>query len=166
MWFDIVSLKKHYRGVDRTLLTKDLATKKTKKQFSTLLNIYFEYIDLTCNMKPTKEILSRLVCIVNLFRSYDINCELIAYDYNYSRSVFDYSLEFLGIDIVHNMCESLLSDEVSSSISNMLNPNGLCNNEKEIKDIIRCLDTENLEWKAAYIFRVSYESSQNMTATL
>ena len=40
MNYDIVPIKRAYRGIDRALLATDLLTKRTKKKYNTLLERY------------------------------------------------------------------------------------------------------------------------------
>ena len=47
MNYDIVPIKRAYRGIDRALLATDLLTKRTKKKYNTLLERYFKYLDIT-----------------------------------------------------------------------------------------------------------------------
>lgn len=44
MKIDIVPIKENYRGIGRSLLATDLLTKKSKKDFAKLLEMYDAYL--------------------------------------------------------------------------------------------------------------------------
>lgn len=153
MQYDIVLINQKYRGMERSLLATDLLTNKGKKQFDSLLDIYYQY--LACVEEETSsDGLKRLVRYYEEFKKFNIPCEIIVYDSVPQNNAFGDDIELLGIDIVHEMCESLLSDDVNPSIKYLLNENGLCNTEQDIKKVIPFQDHGNAEWKPCYVYKL------------
>lgn len=106
--YDIVPIKNKYRGMGRSLLATDLYTRQTKKEFEYLLNVYFEYLDDLEQQFPSKNGLVSLLRFCDELGKFGIVCEVIVYDIYPLEAAFDCVLDFLGIDIVHEMSESLL----------------------------------------------------------
>lgn len=111
MDFYIVAIKGKYRGMDRSVdIPYDAKTKKVYKQ---LLEKYFSYIDLECNGACDKDALEKMIVFYKEFCAYEISCEMIAFSSEPMEQVHGYPVELLGIDIVHDMCESLIEDEIN-----------------------------------------------------
>ena len=140
----------------RSLLATDLYTRQTKKEFEYLLNIYFEYLDDLEQQFPSKNGLVNLVKLCDELDKFGIMCEVIVYDLYPLETAFDYVLDFLGIDIVHEMSESLLCECSDIKVQKFLNKNGLCNAETYVNDIVRLLDNGDVKWEPCYVYKVVY----------
>lgn len=153
MKYDIVSIKRAYRGMARSLLATDLITTKSEKYFDVLLDMYYKYISFI-EETATREIFKELTEFYALLLKYDIDCEVIAYDVRTLKNVYDYPVEFLGVDIVHDECESLLENRVEYIGNRILNKNGLCNNKTDAIKLISLLDHGDVEWIPYYIYKI------------
>ena len=76
------------------------------------------------------------------------------YDNNIITESFGYCVELLGIDIVHDMCESLLEDKISIDISYLINENGLCSSIQNIEKVICSQEHGTVDWKPCYVYRI------------
>lgn len=155
MNYDIVPIKRAYRGIDRALLATDLLTKRTKKKYNTLLERYFKYLDITQKM-PSKSGLHDLICFCKELQVNDIACEIIAYSLSPLINLWGYGLDFLGIDIVHDMAESLLCECENKEAQKYLNGNGLCKSKEDVSTIVPLLDHGDVEWNPCYVYKVEY----------
>lgn len=155
MNYDIVPIKKYYRGMGRVLLATDLYTKQTKKEYDLLLNMYYEYL-ANVQQHPSRDGLIKLITFCNEISKREVKCEVIAYDITPLKTVFEYELDFLGIDIVHEMLESLLCECVDYEVRKFLNKNGLCNSESDVNSIIPLLDHGDVKWEPCYVYKIKY----------
>ena len=153
MCFDIVPVRNDYRGVGRSLQATDLYTRKARKLYDDLLDRYYEYLSVV-GVEPTKERLCRLISLCEIFSQYGVRCEVIVYDTAPVESSFGYALDFLGIDIVHDMSESLLSDYIEVDIQRLLNKHGLCDSEPLVHSVIPLMDHGGVRWDPCYVYRV------------
>lgn len=154
MKYDIVPINDCYRGIDRTFLASDLYTKQSKRQYDTLLEMYYEYLSIV-EQKPTEYGMLGLINLYKELCNCAIECELIVYANNQLQAVFGYNLTFLGVDIVYEMAESLLSDYTSDTVKKYLNENGLCDLETNIYEIIPLLDHGEVKWEPCYVYKVN-----------
>lgn len=152
---DIVPVKNHYRGIGRVLLATDLYTKPVRKEYGILLNKYYEYLS-NVQQYPSEDGLTKLINLCKEFSKYEVKCEVIAYDITPLETAFGYAVEFLGIDIVHRMAESLLCECTDYEIQKSLNKNGLCNSEQNLNHIIPLLDHGDVKWDPCYVYKVKY----------
>lgn len=139
----------------RVLLATDLYTKQSKAKYDFLLNKYYEYLSIV-QQCPSKEGLIILIDLCKIFLKYNINCEVIVYDTIPMKNAFGHSLEYLGIDVVHEMSESLLSECVTHKIRKHLNENGLCTSEQYARSIVPLLDHGNVNWEPCYVYSVKF----------
>lgn len=153
MKIDIVPIKENYRGIGRSLLATDLLTKKSKKDFTKLLEMYDAYLMLL-EQPESQNVLEKLMDFEKILQQYEILCEIIAYDTKPIDSAYGYSVTWLGIDIVHDCCESLLENMSDKRVQQTLNKNGLCRNTTDISKLLPLLDTGDVMWKPCYVYRV------------
>lgn len=153
MKIDIVPIKENYRGIGRSLLATDLLTKKSKKDFTKLLEMYDAYLMLL-EQPESQNVLEKLMDFEKILQQYEILCEIIAYDTKPIDSAYGYSVTWLGIDIVHDCCESLLENMSDKRVQQTLNKNGLCRNTTDISKLLSLLDTGDVMWKPCYVYRV------------
>lgn len=153
MKIDIVPIKENYRGIGRSLLATDLLTKKSKKDFAKLLEMYDAYLMLL-EQPESQNVLEKLMDFEKILQQYEILCEIIAYDTKPIDSAYGYSVTWLGIDIVHDCCESLLENMSDKRVQQTLNKNGLCRNTTDISKLLPLLDTGDVMWKPCYVYRV------------
>ena len=154
MRFDLVPIRSNYRGIGRSLLGTDLLTEKTEKKYKWLLEEYFKYLEIELFEEVGKKSFDKTIDFYKLLRSYDIMCEIIVYNESSLQEAFGYPIEFLGIDIVHDMCESLIEDSLNPRIEKYINTNGLCRNLEDVKTIIPFQDCGNVDWKPCYVYKV------------
>ena len=76
MRFDIVPINSAYSGVDRSLTPNDFLTSETKPYYDSLLDMYFSYLDLTCDPCKSLDYDEKLFCRVRNF--YEFFCKNIA----------------------------------------------------------------------------------------
>ena len=153
MIYDIVPFNSQYRGMGRVLKTTDLYTKQSKKEYDYLLDKYFEYLSLIQNNPSTKG-MDELIGLYNEFLKYEIKCEVIVYSHTPLKDAFGYDLEFLGIDIVHRMAESLLKECTKREVRDYLNENGLLSSLDHFCSIVLLLEHGNLKWEPCYIYKI------------
>lgn len=152
MYYDLVPIKGKYRGMGRSLLGTDLLNSETQKQFKYLLELYFEFIDYSQNIN--KQSFERTIKFCKILESYNVICELIVYDEEVLEEAFGYSIEFLGIDVVHDMCESLIEGGLCSGSEMIVNQNGLCKTMEDVEIMINNQDHGGVEWKGCYVYKV------------
>lgn len=150
--YDLVPIKGKYRGMGRSLLATDLLELKSKRKFELLLEEYFEFLEYSQELN--KKSFDKIVVFCEVLREHNIPCEIIVYNDEAMKDAFGYSIEFLGIDIVHDMCESLISEEVNLYIQELINENGLCSTVDAVYKIIPYQDHGEVEWKPCYVYRV------------
>lgn len=158
MIYDIVPLGQGYRGMGRSLTTDHLAPQK-KKLSNELLELYFAYLDVWLEKCSP----SSFACMLELFRSFcehGIPCELIVYDSVPMENAYGYPIELLGIDIAHDLCESLISGHLNPEIAHLLNENGLCRTVEAVEKIIPLQDYGNVTWAPCYVYSVTIEMGQ------
>lgn len=68
MKIDIVPIKENYRGIGRSLLATDLLTKKSKKDFAKLLEMYDAYLMLL-EQPESQNVLEKLMDFEKYFSS-------------------------------------------------------------------------------------------------
>lgn len=160
MRFDIVSLNDRYRGIERVITSGDFCTPKAKEHFDELLTYHFEYLDLMCSpcksLVYNKSTFEQLEKYYFLFKSYGIDCEIIAYDNSPIDNVFDKKFELLGIDVVHELAESLLEspEHMNAAVKRQLNSFGLLNKPEDIDIVLsNCICGDN-EWKLCWVYEV------------
>ena len=118
-----------------------------------MLNKYYEYLSYL-QQYPSEEGLIKLIDLYKYFSKHEIKCEVIVYDITPLETGFGYVLDLLGIDIVHEMSESLLCECTDYRIQKYLNENGLCNSESDLSSIVPLLDHGNVNWDPCYIYKV------------
>lgn len=157
MKIDIVPIKETYRGIDRALLATDLLTQRGKKDYRKLLNAYDVYCNMSLQHTQDREMLEWLICFEKTLQQYGVGCEIIAYDTQPIDSVYGHSVEWLGIDITHDLCESLLEDIQDARIDETLNKNGLCTKTEDMSALMPMLDVGDVIWEACHVYRVLEE---------
>lgn len=159
MKFDIVNFNESYRGIDRLLKSDALYSKESKGYYSKLISIYFEYLELmhAPSSDYTFETFNKLVNYYKSFLLRRVNCEVIAFDSAPLDSVFDKKVEFLGIDITHDLAESLLFDtnSLNSIVKRTLNHNGLLHDLNDLRTVLKLCDCGvNIDWTPCWVYRV------------
>lgn len=160
MRFDIVTLDNSYRGVERSLNTDDLLSKKAKVYYDKSINYYFKYLDLIYNAQGVSYNLNtfnELLIYYKKFKSYGINCEIIAYNNSLLNDVFGWQIKLLGVDIVNNFYESLLEDTngVHDIIKSHLNPFGLLQKAEDIDIVLKNSLCGNYHWMPCWVYKVN-----------
>jgi hypothetical protein len=156
MVFDVVPVEDTYRGMDRSLTTDHLYTKKTRKIFKELLEKYFKFIDMyyTQDERNGSSIFEEMLIYCRELCAYGISCEMIVYDSIPIADAFGHSIELLGIDIVCDMCESFLVSNRNTAIQTHLNDNGLCKTEEDAEITASLLDCHTEKWMKCYVYKV------------
>ncbi len=118
-----------------------------------LIDGYFEYIsDL---LKPDcRETFESVLTYCDVLKKYDVPCEVIVYDLHPLEDAYGRPLTFLGIDIVHNMAESLLESGAEVVPKQLLNENLLCYRASDVLQVIPLCDHGNVIWQPCWVYRV------------
>ena len=159
MKFDIVSLNTFYRGIERSLSADDLLSGNAKAQYNRLANLYFRYLDIMYDSKMVLydiDTFSIILEYYNTFKSLGVDCEIIAYDDKPIKNAFNYTIEFLGVDVVHDFAESLLEDfnNVNTIVKKQLNSYGLLNNSDTTDIVLKNSVTGGMKWKPCWVYKV------------
>ena len=149
---EIVPIKSNYRGMERVLLATDLLLRSTKKS-NFLIEKYYDYIDNTLK-KMNAEIVFKFFEFSAILESFKIPNEIIVYDNVPLHSFYEFDLEFLGIDIVYEMEDSLIANTDNFKIQKFLNNNGLCQNLEDMQNLLIATSHIGQEWKPCYVYRV------------
>lgn len=163
MDIDIKPIEKRsygYRGVDRLLNTHHFKY-KSKKEFNKLIEMYFDYISYTFVSEDidTISIFNKILPFYSLLMENGVSCEIIIYNDEPVKDFSNEKIEFLGIDIVNQHNESLLTDPAIGLPQNCLNKNLLCYNIDDCTRIINHLEEYILneyghEMKTLYVYKV------------
>lgn len=154
MKYDIVPIDSIYRGIERTLKASDLYTKNTKKEFNFLLNEYFNYLT-NIEQPVSKNNLEKIIDYYYVLLEKGIECEIIAYDDHPCSNVYGYQVNLLGIDIIYEMCESLILENIEKKpIQEILNTNGLCDGLSNIPTIMSKLNINNMDCKLYWVYKL------------
>ena len=159
MNFDIVSLNTPYRGICRSLNADDLLMKNARTHYQESINYYFKYLDLMYNAKGVSydyNTFNDLLMYYNKFRNYGVDCEMIAYDTFPMVNFFGRKIELIGIDVVHDFCESLLenTNEIHDAIKEHLNSFGLLQKPEDINIVLKNSFCGDYQWKPCFVYRV------------
>ncbi len=154
MIIDIVPYNSHYRGMGRNITVEHFNSKKAKKNFYQLCEQYLLYVDLFYFEKDESVLWEEILSFYRILIENDIDCEIIAYDNKIISDIHGYKVEFLGIDIVKEMCESLIYYSGDNIDKNCLNKNGLCENVKDTRKIINTFNEEENDWKPCWIYKI------------
>lgn len=155
MKYDIVPVQSCYRGIERSLLATDLYTRRTKGEYEFLLEVYYDYLN-TIEFEPSVSGFTELIRFCDKLNNRGISCEVIIFDICPVESAFGFELDFLGIDIVHEMAESLLEEFTNHEVQQLLNQNGLCRSESDADRIIPLLDHGCVKWDLCYVYKVRF----------
>ncbi len=153
MKYDIVPIKTKYRGMGRLLTTNDFTSAKAKKNYMKLLENYFEYISFT-ELENDKRMFDKILEYYKILREHDVLCEIIVYDTSPIVNVFDKPIEFLGVDIVRDMSESLLENNAEKLQSALLNENLLCSRVTDVVNITEMCDHGDVKWEPCWVYKV------------
>lgn len=153
MKYDIVPIRSMYRGMDRVLTPEDFPILKSKQEYEVLSDKYDRYLECYLELDGSDG-LKRLVEFYKEIKRYDVNLEIIVYDNFPIKDAYGYCIELLGIDIVHDMCESLISHNLNPQILCLLNENGLCEREADVDKIIPFQEHGGVMWRPCYVYKV------------
>lgn len=142
MLYDVVPIQTRYRGIGRCLDGADFYPNESKKEFSQLLDQYAQSLDQWQN-PPSQQGLAKLMELCSLLRQFHFPCEVIVYDSTPLERAYGYGLEFLGVDVTHNLEESLLYGEVPNEVEEFLNEHGLCPRTEDVARILPLLDCDD-----------------------
>ena len=156
MILNICPIKDAYRGIDRCLDARYLYTKKTKNVYEELLELYYQSITYTLNTPPNTSIIKKLINTCNKFLKYSIKSEIIAYDTIPLTSAFDYNVEYLGIDIIYDGCESVIREcKPKNNKGLKLNKNMLFENSNDAKEYTDNIVDYNVEkCQFFYVYKI------------
>lgn len=155
MHYDLVPIKGKYRGMGRSLLGTDLLNETSRNIFGLLLEEYYSFLEYSQSQDRTS--FEKMAVFGKILEEFDILYEIIVYDKKILTDAFGYPVELLGIDIVHDMCESLIAEGVNPQIIHVLNENGLCNTIEDVKRIIPYQNSGEVEWEPCYVYKVNFE---------
>lgn len=153
MRYDIVPIRSAYRGIGRCLTVEDFGSVQGKKERESLLDLYFAYIEDT--LKPeSSQNFSRMRDYCAAFYEAGVRCELIVCDWHPLDNAYGMQLDFLGIDIVHEMAESLLENGCKGAAKSLLNQNLLCCGVDDIPKVAALCDCGDVAWLPCWVYRV------------
>lgn len=153
MEYELAVMRDKYRGMERSLTALDFYTPKTKRDYNTLLQEYSEVIEYELNIM-TEELFDRMLLFYQKIKRYGIPCEIIVFDERPITEDLGYPVEFLGLDIVYDMGESLIEDKINPAVLYLLNENGLCRTEEDVEKVIRYQNHGTVEWKPCYVYKL------------
>ena len=153
MKFDIVPINSAYRGIGRSLTPEDFQSKCARGNMDKLIQIYYDYIT-ECLKSESQETFEHMLEYCGVLNKNDIPCELIVYDSQPLESAYGKSLSFLGIDIVHEMTESLLENAAYRLPKTLLNEHLLCNKVMDVTQIITLCDHGGALWLPCWVYHV------------
>lgn len=158
MLYDVVPIQTRYRGIGRCLDGADFYPNESKKEFSQLLDQYAQSLDQWQN-PPSQQGLAKMMELCSLLRQFHFPCEVIVYDSTPLERAYGYGLEFLGVDVAHNLEESLLYGEVPNEAEEFLNEHGLCPRTEDVAQLLPLLDRDDddKDWAPCYVYAVSIQ---------
>lgn len=164
MWFDIVPIRSSYRGIGRSLTPQDFQSRCAKNNMDKLIEEYFGYI--TNTLEPAgPEVFEYMRSYCRKLQEYGVACEMIVYDLQPLESAYGRPLEFLGIDIVHEMAESLLENEAERLPKAFLNQNLLCACKEDVPKIIPLCDCGDAVWEPCWVYHLDESHIPRKTVT-
>ena len=150
----IASIKGKYRGMERIIDSGDLYLPETKKAYDTIIEEYFMFLVQETENSHNEEFLKKEIEYAAKLKGYGIKCEVIVYSDTMLSCYCGYELGLLGIDIVHDMCESLLSKADSPFMEQFVNENGLCDTVEAAETIIPFLDHGEVLWEPCFVYKI------------
>ncbi len=153
MKFDIVPINSAYRGIGRSLTPEVFQSKRAKSNMDELIQIYYDYITEYLKAE-SQESFEHMYEWCDVLKKNDIPCELIVYASQPLESVYGKSLSFLGIDIVHEMAESLLENGADRLPKALLNEHLLCKKVVDVAQIISLCDHGGALWLPCWVYHV------------
>lgn len=157
-----------YRGLsERSLGNIQLKYKSRKwrekrKESAKIYEMYSKYIEdmYVKEYENTFQLFQELYPYYLFLRSYDYPCEMIVCNEEPLKDFYGKEIEFLGIDIVNQFCETLLYYHKERGFPNVLNKNGLCCDMSgcdkiiEFSPQIKVPIPETDKWKCLYIYKI------------
>ena len=153
MRYDIIALGGSYLGIENCVGAMNYLSKQARKNYDKLFELYLNYLsnmELPFNQENFKKILT----FYKALQASNVPCIVIAYDNKPLSDCYGYSIQFMGIDIVRDLCESMLSDtDFADRMISFLNQNGLCQDISFVKKILSFADTD-LKWEPCWVYQV------------
>lgn len=156
MEIDIVPWNSQYRGMGRILSVQHFNSQKAKKNFNKICEEYFKYLDLLYFQKEST-LWENILSFYKVLVENEVECEVIAYDSKIINDVYGQKIEFLGLDIVKDNCESLIYYSKNQIDKSYLNENGLCNDLNSVKKIIEIFQENEGNWNPCWIYKINCE---------
>lgn len=153
MRIEVVPVCSSYRGIGRCFTPQLFCSNRPRREMDKLLEMYFEYISNA--LRPaSQEILDYMLCYCNRLKEHNIPCEVIVFDTQPIESVYGRKFSFLGIDITHEMAESLLENATETLISKFVNEHFLCAKASDIAQVIELCDHGGATWLPCWVYHV------------
>lgn len=153
MRFDVVSIRSTYRGIGRSLTPLDFQSQGDGSKLAELIELYLSYIEE--HLKPeSQETFEYMLRFCRVLKEHEIPCEVIVYDCRPIEEAYGKTVNFLGIDLVHKMSESLLEDGCWKLPARMLNENMLLTSELDANKVIPLCDNGGCEWLPCWVYSV------------
>ena len=150
---DVVACNLQYRGMDRGISVEHFNSKKAFKNFDSILQEYFLYLERS-DFQEGGISWENILSFYNILVENEVDCEIIAYDNKRIYDVYNHKVELLGIDIVKEMCESLIYYSEEWIDKSCLNENGLCRNIESVNEIVEQSGENQDEWKPCWVYKV------------
>ena len=102
------------------------------------------------------ETFNELMGYYKTFKSLGLDCEIIAYDVVPMKDVFGEQIELLGIDVTHELSESLLEDSnsIHDNVKRLLNAYGLCQKLEDIEVVLKNSIHGDIDWSPCWVYKI------------
>ena len=151
MKYEIAFSSLLYRGIERSLTVSSF---DIKNNFNRVLDKYFEYLSIL-DLPVCKDNFERIIECYHFFLENNVKCEMIVYDNTPFESAYGYKVGFLGIDVVCDMCESLIFESASNEfVKKLTNQNGLCDDIRDVATIISGTSQQDFVWRPCWVYKV------------
>lgn len=152
--YDVVPIRSSYRGIGRSLTGVDVIRPvRAKKTMDSMIEGYFAYIADTLEPE-SRTVFERMCSYCDTLNQAGVRCEVIVYDSQPLESAYGRQLAFLGIDIVHDMAESLLESGPDVCAKSLLNEYQLCSCVSDVPKVIEHCDHGGAVWLPCWVYRV------------
>lgn len=138
MFCNIAPICDNYRGIERSVNTSNF-NQKGRKRYKEIIETYFDYLewsDSPYSSFSKQQVLKMIEFAKYFSQNSSDTYEVIVYDDAQISELFDYKLQFLGIDILYCDIEPLLLEpELQTIFKDLKNKYGLIEGINEINTI-------------------------------
>lgn len=134
------------------------------KEFKQYLEMYFEYIEaIDLSDMDVYQIFESILPYYYFLKAHNVPCDIVLYAEEPKNSFAEKELEYLGMDILVDEVESLISHWVYRGFTEYLNENGLCETKEDCQKIIEknakmtfpvYSSDRELTWEFYYLYKI------------